>query len=557
MASDRMSPRSESPETLAAASALEQAWALLLTAPERAAAIVDAWSGAAGSRPSFHSLFAEIILAAALGRHGDRDAAREGLGRVEQDLARTSLAESDRVRLFALCQGVRGMLHTIERELSAAIRELDDALAAGPVLPALDRHYLHVWRAVAQMASAKPELAFRDFFAEYEYVRTHHPAVFALLALNIGAVVLHAGDWEGSESSLRHALESEHLVEVRGYGVVCRVNLAYCWIQTGRIEKARALMAELVSGSREYLLQQHAGDVLAIIAEDLIETGFLDEAEQYLRGLMADASRRGFRLGLATGSLCEGRLAWVRGNRAAAVQKWRSALLLLRRLPHMLQFWKTLQSISEAYAQRGDYRRAWRWHRRYHAAHTRWSATSQPARLAYAREALELRLTREQAIRDPVTGLLNRRELVSRLDKLIADSIASGEPLAIGMIDIDSLKPINDRYGHLTGDNAIMFAAERLRMSMPGEALLFRYGGDEYCALLPNCTRERATTLFANYLDALRAWRNPATTERRATLTASIGIAMLGVTDLRPDSLLDAADTALYRAKRSGGNRIA
>lgn len=535
--------------------ALEEAWARVLTAPQRSIAVADAWSNDE-EPPGFNSLFARVILAAARGRYTARAGSLADLEAVLRSLDRATLTHSDRARLQALARGVHGMLHTIDRDVDSALADLNAALASTPALPSYDRHCLHVWRAVALMASAKPELAFHDFFAEYEYVHAHHPAVFALLLLNIGAVLLHVGDWEGAESSLQQALAAESLVEIAGFGTVCRVNLAYCFLQTGRVEPARRLVLELLARDRSFLLQRHPGDVLATVAEDLIETGCFAEAEQYLHGLLEDAQMRGFRLGLATGAWSSGRLAFLRGDVAQAVAHWRRAALLLRRLPHLPHLWKTLLAISDFYARRGDWRRAWRWQQRYHTAHQRWSAASQPARLAYARAALELRLTREQAIRDPVTGLLNRRELLDRLEQLIAAARVDKSPLTVGMIDLDNLKPINDRYGHRIGDSAIVFAAERLRMLLPPEAQVFRYGGDEYCALLPDCTREQAAHLFASYLDSLRAWRTPAGAERRSLLSASVGLAVLNGTT-RPEALLDAADTALYRAKRKGGNCIA
>lgn len=535
--------------------ALEEAWTLVLAAPQRAGEVADAWA-ASGEPAGFTSLFARVVVAAARGRDGAPAVARADLDAVLRALDGAPLTRGDRTRLTALALGVRGMLLTIERDPGAALDALNTALTAAPSLTNFDRHCLHIWRAVAQMASAKPELAFRDFFAEYEYIRTQHPASFALLLLNLGAVLLHAGDYAGAESSLEQALASEARVEVNGFGTVCRVNLSYCYIQTGRSDRARALMRELLERQRDFLLQQHAGDLFATLAELLIEVGYYDEAESYLRVLIDDAQARNFHLGIAMCAWSGGRLAILRGDTTRAAAHWRRAALLLRRLPHLPHFWKTLQAISNIYACQGDWRRAWRWQRRFHEAHVRWTAASQPARLAYAREALELRLTREQAIRDPVTGLLNRRELLDRLEHLIAAARADGTPLVVGMIDLDNLKPINDRYGHRTGDSAIVFAAERLRIALPPQAQVFRYGGDEYCALLPGCTREQATHLFASYLDSLRAWRNPAATERRSLLTASVGLAALNG-DIRADALLEAADTALYRAKRKGGNGIA
>jgi diguanylate cyclase (GGDEF)-like protein len=537
---------------------LESAWACIIPAAEDALAqlrpLLDADQPRAAA---FAWLFARLIGAAAIARLGDRGQARRWLDDVERALPSASLNARESLRITALANGVGAMLCYLERDLARALGQLNDALSKHRDLPPLDRHYLHQWRAMVHMGLANPERAFKDFFAEYDYVRLQHPQIFAVLALNLGAVLVHTGDWQGAESSTRQALAAEPVMTMRGFGVVCRCNLAYCMLHMGRREEARQLMIEAMRIDRDYVHQRHPGDLLATIAESLIETGLLDDAATYLHGTLADAAARNYRLTTATALWCAGRMAALRGDAVDAKRQWRGALLGLRHLPHVPHLWKTLRAVAELYAAQGDWRRAYRWQRRFQRAYVQWSSALNSARLAYAREQLELRSTREQAIRDPVTGLYNRRELVPRLDQAIDTARLNGSALVVGMIDLDNLKPINDRFGHLVGDDAITYASEHLLASVPPEALLFRYGGDEFCALLPGADAGRAHTVLGAYLALLRHWRPPDSEERRAPLSASIGLAIYPADGDTADRLLDAADTALYRAKKAGGNRIA
>ena len=88
-------------------------------------------------------------------------------------------------------------------------------------------------------------------------------------------------------------------------------------------------------------------------------------------------------------------------------------------------------------------------------------------------------------IRDPLTGLYNRRGMEKLTAPIINDAIENKKSVTVICADIDCLKPINDIYGHEAGDNAIMQTARALSMSMPENAVCIRTGGDEYCIILP------------------------------------------------------------------------
>jgi diguanylate cyclase (GGDEF)-like protein len=154
------------------------------------------------------------------------------------------------------------------------------------------------------------------------------------------------------------------------------------------------------------------------------------------------------------------------------------------------------------------------------------------------------------AFRDPLTGVGNRRALEERLELAVHECIEAGADLAVLLCDADNLKDLNDANGHQAGDAALRRLAQALVEEAPGsDPLVYRLGGDEFCILLPGVTAEHALELGERLLTALQAQQQPA-------LTASCGIATLGMGVTRPTDLLRAADTAQYAAKRGGRRRV-
>ncbi len=154
------------------------------------------------------------------------------------------------------------------------------------------------------------------------------------------------------------------------------------------------------------------------------------------------------------------------------------------------------------------------------------------------------------AFRDPLTGVGNRRALEERLELAVREAVETGTDLAVLLCDADNLKELNDAEGHQVGDAALRRLAQTLAAEAPGgEPLVYRLGGDEFCLLLPGATAEQAVAVGERVLSRLAAHRPPA-------LTASCGVAALGMGVTRPADLLRAADTAQYAAKRGGRSRV-
>jgi len=160
----------------------------------------------------------------------------------------------------------------------------------------------------------------------------------------------------------------------------------------------------------------------------------------------------------------------------------------------------------------------------------------------------------EQAIRDPLTGLYNRRYLDETLPREFARAEREGYPLVCTMVDVDFFKRINDNWGHTAGDEILKRLAQRLREGMREGDIVCRYGGEEFLLLLPRITLEiafqRAEGLRQAFADSELAWA-----EARIQATLSIGLASVPEHAQTPNALIEQADAALYRAKRSGRNR--
>jgi diguanylate cyclase (GGDEF)-like protein len=161
----------------------------------------------------------------------------------------------------------------------------------------------------------------------------------------------------------------------------------------------------------------------------------------------------------------------------------------------------------------------------------------------------------ELATVDPLTRLANSRVFRERLEQDLARADRYGEPLSVLLLDVDGLKRVNDRSGHRAGDAALSAVASAIRSGMREADLGARLGGDEFAIIAPR-TDESAALVLAERLRAQVA--NTAIGVARPRTTISVGVASLTPTVRRSAAnLLAAADQAMYRAKRKGGNRVA
>lgn len=182
------------------------------------------------------------------------------------------------------------------------------------------------------------------------------------------------------------------------------------------------------------------------------------------------------------------------------------------------------------------------------------SANAQLERRVEEVHALQA-LLQEQAIRDPLSGLFNRRYMDETLDRELARALREGYPVSIVLCDIDYFKALNDNYGHQAGDEMIRSLARFLREQARVSDILCRFGGEEFLLVLPGMSPENA-------VDRVDEWRKKFA-ERRTifgsfelSATLSFGISSYPAHGGTAELLIAAADQALYVAKRKGRNRV-
>ncbi len=176
------------------------------------------------------------------------------------------------------------------------------------------------------------------------------------------------------------------------------------------------------------------------------------------------------------------------------------------------------------------------------------------APVVYASKLLEI--TREQSLRDGLTGLYNRRFLEGYLDKQASLAQRKGFTMGFIMLDIDHFKKINDTYGHKAGDLILQQIAKVIERSVRSSDVVIRYGGEEFLILLPDVTPGSSTQVAEKIRKNVESQQFTIEGGKRVKVTVSLGVAELPThTDL-PWQAIKFADVALYHAKRGGRNRV-
>lgn len=169
-------------------------------------------------------------------------------------------------------------------------------------------------------------------------------------------------------------------------------------------------------------------------------------------------------------------------------------------------------------------------------------------------------LLKKDATTDSLTGLFNRRFFDEHYRISLGQAIRQKLPMSIFMIDIDYFKQYNDYYGHPTGDKVLIQVANALKSQISRSSdMLARYGGEEFILVLPNMTDEHGLQFAEKIIDAIAKLNIPHLKSKTSDrITISIGLSTYDPSKhSEASALVDAADTALYRAKHQGRNRAA
>ena len=184
--------------------------------------------------------------------------------------------------------------------------------------------------------------------------------------------------------------------------------------------------------------------------------------------------------------------------------------------------------------------------------------------LALQRENLDLvvrnRALSEVSSRDTLTGLYNRWYVIEKIDTELNRALRHGSPMSLFMLDIDHFKRINDTWGHAAGDEVLKSVGKMLRESCRVYDVPGRYGGEEFCIVLPETRMGNTAAVAERIRQRFESTHLPCGDGESVVITASIGIAGMDESAsndiLSPAALIDRADRALYSAKSRGRNRI-
>lgn len=155
------------------------------------------------------------------------------------------------------------------------------------------------------------------------------------------------------------------------------------------------------------------------------------------------------------------------------------------------------------------------------------------------------------SVTDPLTGLLNRRYIEARLEEEIKRSNRHGFPMSFLMLDVDHFKSYNDTFGHPAGDEALKIVGHVIRETLRGADVAARYGGEEFSILLPQTPGHEASAIAERIRANIENTKFP-----HRQVTTSIGVASCSAELCAAGPMVDAADKALYEAKRQGRNRV-
>lgn len=173
--------------------------------------------------------------------------------------------------------------------------------------------------------------------------------------------------------------------------------------------------------------------------------------------------------------------------------------------------------------------------------------------MSLALSSIQLReKLRSQALRDPLTGLYNRRYMEDTLHRSVRLAERDKQPFSVIMIDLDHFKRLNDQQGHAKGDAVLRDAAAAILSQLRETDVACRYGGEEMIVLLPNCGLDMA----AQKANAIRLSIEALSDPGGAAVSASLGVSTYPVTARASRDLVASADTALYAAKQAGRNRV-
>ncbi|TCM95677.1 PAS domain S-box-containing protein/diguanylate cyclase (GGDEF)-like protein [Paenibacillus sp. BK033] len=301
----------------------------------------------------------------------------------------------------------------------------------------------------------------------------------------------------------------------------------------GLIQSVNQTLLTMLGYDREELLERHIESTMSVANKMFFHTYFYPYIQLY-----GQVNEMYFSFRSKDGKDLPVLLNGIRRNRDGKAVIDCVALEMRKRIEHEKDIMKTKRQLEILYQETNEA------NHRLELLHAQYEKKQ--------RELMELNERLETlASTDPLTGLKNRRFFQEQLLSHTELSKGAGNVLSLCIIDIDRFKSINDTYGHPVGDLVLTRLAQLLQEQSPEEAVVARFGGEEFVILLPGLDRDRALAAAERYRAATET-----TPLGDLRITISIGAATFAAEEESELSLLQQADQALYLSKNNGRNRV-
>lgn len=415
---------------------------------------------------------------------------------------------------------------------------------------------------------------------------------------NLAAALVTVGDYAPARELAQDALGMLPRYDNPQLWLFVRSNLAEAQLGTGDAAGALETVDAMLGDASNPPRSAAQGHYLAVAAEVYAMHGRLADAERCVReaAVIQAAYPGGYNAVYATWAAAA--LADARDDDAAAIDALDLAIETAERMRHVPTLCKAYATAAKRLAAQERWEDAYRRQVRLtevseerlsHRAGAKHYLLKVEHELKHAREARDRaererqeslalnrqleRLNRElerkvreveelqgrlaaEAVHDPLTQLFNRRYLDSVVPALLAGANRRSAPLALALVDLDHFKGVNDRHGHLAGDRVLMQIGRVLATSLRPADVLCRYGGEEFCVVLPDTDGDGARTALGTLAARLKELAVPWGGQTLTGFTFSAGVAVAPDDGATQADLVSAADRALYHAKALGRERV-
>jgi len=538
-----------------------RAWAEQHTRPKGARRLAeDALARAQADQDASAAAWAEMTLAYLDLRQENYRNARPGLKHAAE-IFRDMLDTRGQI----LASNGLARLAMIEGEVEVALATFRANLREdGGALSPLDRFYTLNGIAGCLAALGDTPQALAHLFEALEALRSiEAKPQMATLLTNLGTELVVVGDFEEARRVLEEASELSKGLDHPRLRLEIDAHLAECLVSLDQAGQALPFARRLMRSSEAMSAASREGNVFTSACLAFLSAGKIAEAQDALARAEELATKHDSPDAKTWALALKGLLHARRGERGQAIARLEEALRAATPRTSLRLRALVLERLAGFLAEAGRHREAYELHRAFFAVYEERLGLATRARyyaVQLRHEMNRLRWerdrAREEALRDPLTGLHNRRHLDAVLAELLALFARTRQPLSLAVLDLDHFKAINDRHGHAFGDEVLRMLARLLAQSTRAGDAVCRIGGEEFCLVFANSAPADAKRRLEELLARLKAGTVRLGEEELAGITFSAGLAGYPEDGITAPALLSAADRALYQAKHEGRAQV-